>query len=460
MTELLDQCYDVLIRILEDVNPEDLAACAQTSKGFNDFIKKNTRLYKAQYLKNFDDPRQRPEHPEPVWVETLQRLVRCQKVLQSANNDLKRDEFEFVASTVDSLIATGSTDEFGNSRNQQLVAQLFQHITQNHDAFMCRSSLFERAGKPTQKPANDYESRQLSAKLHSLFGIPSSNVGRRVLSTHPYARSRIYDLRNYSDNTKWGPFRDDGSMRVDWEMIESLMIVLGYNSGLCCRMFLTRFRPPWAEPLEGVISERAQNKHDYWSTLLMEPDIPLESKDPYNVSGEWSRIVCFLDYNDLYHYNFTTEAMKVPSDKPRAALNTEEAIRHITMDIHVTEVNAPGRFDNSALPVVHFSGTSTSVDAAWDPNANSGIKGSVRLTSEGEVRWQTISVFHGGDERWRSEGIQVGGLRSQRGVVGTWFDKDYDPHGPAGPTAFWKIRDRSIDGSAEIEPEDDGNSRG
>jgi hypothetical protein len=27
-------------------------------------------------------------------------------------------------------------------------------------------------------------------------------------------------------------------------------------------------------------------------------------------------------------------------------------------------------------------------------------------------------------------------------VIGTWFDKDYDPNGPAGPTAFWKVCDR------------------
>jgi hypothetical protein len=56
MTELLDLCYDVLIRILEEINPEDLASCAQTSSGFNKFIKENTRLYKAQYLRNFVRP--------------------------------------------------------------------------------------------------------------------------------------------------------------------------------------------------------------------------------------------------------------------------------------------------------------------------------------------------------------------------------------------------------------------
>lgn len=75
------------------------------------------------------------------------------------------------------------------------------------------------------------------------------------------------------------------------------------------------------------------------------------------------------------------------------------------------------------------------------------------------------------EERWASEGIQVGGIRSARGVIGHWFDKyvlitpflqtrsfcfsceacsqnninihvrDHDIHGPAGPTAFWKTSD-------------------
>lgn len=53
MTELLDLCYDVLIRILEELNPSDLAACAATSSAFHEFIKRNKRLYKAHYLQNF-----------------------------------------------------------------------------------------------------------------------------------------------------------------------------------------------------------------------------------------------------------------------------------------------------------------------------------------------------------------------------------------------------------------------
>jgi hypothetical protein len=53
MTELLDLCYDVLMRILEEIEPEDLAACAQTSWSFNRFLKNNVRLHKAIYLRHY-----------------------------------------------------------------------------------------------------------------------------------------------------------------------------------------------------------------------------------------------------------------------------------------------------------------------------------------------------------------------------------------------------------------------
>ena len=70
--------------------------------------------------------------------------------------------------------------------------------------------------------------------------------------------------------------------------------------------------------------------------------------------------------------------------------------------------------------------------------------GTARTTPDGAIRWTTFSIFHG-EPRWRSEGIQVGGIRSARGILGNWFDKDYDRHGPAGPTAFWKVSDDIVE---------------
>ncbi|ORY04973.1 hypothetical protein BCR34DRAFT_572371 [Clohesyomyces aquaticus] len=436
MTELLDLCYDVLIRILEEVDPEDLATCAQTSWAFHNFIKGNQRLFKAHYLQNFDDPRRKQSDCDPNWAEELQKLVKCQQIMRSVDTDVKKSNFKFVASTVEQLILSASSDSEESLTKTQLH-DLFLR-SGNLDSFMFRSSLYERAGTASQTPASDEEDRQLSAKLHCLYGVPTGAIGRRSLSTHPYARSRVYDLRNYTDKTKWGPFRDDGSMRVDWEMLESIMIVLGYNSANTCQRFTHKFKLIWGSPFGGI--DRCGLIADYPASLPLELDIPLYLKDPYGVSGKWFRIVCFLDYTDLYAFNFGP--IQPPPDAPREPIQTEEAIRHIIMDFRVTRVVPAGQFDNPALPIVHFTGSSRSVDAAWDPNANSRMRGTVRLTPGGEVRWTTISVFYG-EERWRSEGIQVGGLRSKRGVTGTWFDKEFDPHGPAGPTSFWKVGERS-----------------
>jgi len=72
------------------------------------------------------------------------------------------------------------------------------------------------------------------------------------------------------------------------------MVILGYNSGLCCRRYLQRFQPPWSEPFEGVVVEKNSVLPDYPLTLVKEMEIPLDLKDPYGVSGVYSRIVCFL----------------------------------------------------------------------------------------------------------------------------------------------------------------------
>jgi hypothetical protein len=105
------------------------------------------------------------------------------------------------------------------------------------------------------------------------------------------------------------------------------------------------------------------------------------------------------DYNDLFIFNFGSES-RIPADQPRDPISTEEATRHIEMRLIVTKVEPSpdsvevnSRFLN--YPITHFTGTSRSVDASWDPNANSKIRGTVRMTPEGEVRWTTVSIFAG-----------------------------------------------------------------
>lgn len=232
---------------------------------------------------------------------------------------------------------------------------------------------------PAQRPH-----RQLTAKLHCLYGVAIDSV-RKDTSTapryslrsdstpiHPYARSLVYDLRQHTDHTLWGPFKNDGSQDVDWEKLEAIMVILNYNMRLSSEAH---------HVFEGMMNVQDKpfvgaSPHSFISPssdVPMEPALPLEARDPYNVTGTWMRVVCFLDYAELYDFNFDGDP--VPDDQPRHPIDTSEAIRLITMKIQVSKIEQPGEEDGQRLPVVHFIGHSSSMRPSFDPNANSKIKG-------------------------------------------------------------------------------------
>jgi hypothetical protein len=188
----------------------------------------------------------------------------------------------------------------------------------------------------------------------------------------PFACSKVYDLRQYTDKTKWGPFMDDDTGRTDWEKVEAIMIVLGSNLK---RLGLNAFpicKNFWDTPFAGVwpgsymalpVLEREEAEED-------------EAEDPYGISGTWLRVVCFLDYSDFFEFNFPPD-QDLPSNVPRRAIDYGEATRLILMKISVTKIEPPGPDDGQDLPVVYFKGVSKSLDDSWDENANSEIRGRI-----------------------------------------------------------------------------------
>ena len=265
--------------------------------------------------------------------------------------------------------------------------------TESEDAAALYSEFRERlseGNKTTLDPDDSSQRllRQLSAKLHCLYGVSVENVRKDTTAppryslrsdnapVHPYARSLVYDLRQHTDHTLWGPFLNDGSQNVDWEKIEAIMIVLDYN---------IRRSTEAQRSFEGMME--AHNKPFVGasprsfisppSSISLEPSLPLEARDPYNITGTWMRIVCFLDYSELYDFNFDSE--NVPDDEPRQPISTEEAIRLITMTLRVTKIEAPDEEDGQDLPVVHFTGIASSVRPSFDPNANSKTRGAYYL---------------------------------------------------------------------------------
>ena len=235
---------------------------------------------------------------------------------------------------------------------------------------------------------------QLSAKLHCLFGIPiqydevmypdSDGIIR------PYACSQVYDLRNYTDLSLWGPFMNQSTHEVDWEKLEAIMVVIGHNWRKFgrCREFLTCAL--FYKPFVGAMPNSYVSIALPWP--LRQPASSAKIDDPYGITGTWLRIVCFLNYQDLFDYNFEQE---VPDDQPRPPLDMDEATRFIIAELRATKVEPPGKSDSQELPVVHFSGLSRSTHGPWDVNAHSSIRGTVRMTKDGYVRWTTFSIYDG-----------------------------------------------------------------
>ena len=226
-----------------------------------------------------------------------------------------------------------------------------------------------------------------------------------IRDVHPWARSRVYDLRRYNQRNMWGPFMEDGSQRIDWEKVQAIMIILAFNHRMYTEKrgpigtdFLglptspsraagaggsknvsstrTHLLKPWEELFSGIAAD------SYVSTPLtgkIKPPLhpELDALDPYGVTGTWLRIVCFLDYNDLYRFNFERNA-SIPANQERDPITTREAYRLIRLQLHVTNVEEREGVDQDGkplLPIVHFDGTSRSTFMAWDPNANSRIRG-------------------------------------------------------------------------------------
>ncbi|KAH8718950.1 hypothetical protein HC256_003574 [Beauveria bassiana] len=467
MTQLTGLPAELLHQIFSWLDPRDLGALPRVCLVLNNHVKGNWKLCQDVYLNHLDKPQ---NNNNIDWEQALHDFVRLKlicdrpaasdKVQKASISRKNESELPFVHKTVTDLLDRASSRGYTNdnsnthsaSRNADFLRQLFGSSESTRAAFLERSFLFERvrcerplafprsgnndAGAAAAAAAAAAETHQRSARLHCLYGAPILNVGRlRSTRTYPFACSTVYDMRGHTERTGWGPFRDDGSGKVDWEKVEAVMVVLGYN--IQSKRFVSKlFSDVWNTPFSGSWSQ------SFMQTPALSPahePSSLELSDPYGVTGTWYRVVCFLDYNDFFNYNFPM-GDPFPENLPRPGISVGEATRLIILKLHITRIEPPGPEDGQALPVVHFAGDSRLLDDGWDANGASELKGTVRLTKEGEVRWTSTSIYNG-EERWKSEGIQVGGVRSARGVLGFWFDSEYDAHGPVGPTAIWKASD-------------------
>ncbi len=125
----------------------------------------------------------------------------------------------------------------------------------------------------------------MAAKLHCLYGMAILKCVRtRSSRMYPFACSKVYDLRQYTDKTRWGPFMNDDSDRIDWEKVEAILLVLRSNirsKGLDGFPVFANF---WSTPFAGTWP------NSYVPMPLYRELGSLDMDDPYGVSGTWIRV--------------------------------------------------------------------------------------------------------------------------------------------------------------------------
>jgi hypothetical protein len=458
MAELPLLCDELLHLIFVNVDPSDLAHLSATCRRLYSFVWRNNLLWKTQFLQNYDDPRRpgpgaRPGDVHFDWEAQLKAMTKLDKILESPARDAKEANRRFVCINAIWLARNASRS---SSKNVAFLSHYFRSPKERWDhsderryarrtgmsiisgpvprlkenlniEVFLRSSLLFNVARGASPSKQDPELLDLSAQLACLYGAEPDlrrarsedlrdAIGPR-LPSHCFARSEVYDLRFYTPENKWGPWRvENGSLAVDWHRVQCLLIVVAYNFRL-----VEGLRDPsagnfWTAPFEGVQTD----SYDYnerpsrslyltdW-TPLQEPSPPPELFDPYGVSGSWERFICFLDYPDFARFNFPRYPQYLSGRRP--PLDTREAVRGLVIALEVVQVVPPGPKDSKDLPVVHFHGTTRASQDA-DPNATSRLTGeqlsggwavkpliaavgTVRMTPNGDVRWSSLSIFNG-----------------------------------------------------------------
>jgi len=117
------------------------------------------------------------------------------------------------------------------------------------------------------------------------------------------SRCLVYDLRNYHVANLWGPYLDG---KVNWTHMDSIINVITSNLREQPSEYIPR-------PPTGIKAIRPYSAPgDYTGS------------DWAGVEGTWRRYVCFMDYRDLFAFNFSDS-----HDGPRdpSFLTTEVSAR-------------------------------------------------------------------------------------------------------------------------------------
>ncbi|TFK36787.1 hypothetical protein BDQ12DRAFT_736537 [Crucibulum laeve] len=419
-------------RILAFCHPWDVAAFSRASRlAYNlVYLPIDQYLWRQLFIALFDHPTEVLNARREAGLPTTSTVIDWRSGLTS------RLHAELIAS-----------DDFAPQPKRQYALGIFAsalqeaapptttHLSSLHASAPPSKTLLwlERimqASRILENTVSSTDANMLQAHLRAICTASIQDSGNNhtlayAMQRRSESRSYVYDLRNYGSDNTWGPYLVDGS--INWIHVENLVNVILMN--------LRELPERWAStrPPLGLQATRPHSAPGTYSC-----------KDWAGVEGKWRRYVCFMDYRDLFAFNYSDLA-----DGPRHPQFFEdprfrEATRLMEFKLHIIPMQSSRayRFATSGemtshdpYPPLYFSGSSKGV------NGNEAIvEGFVRMGKDGKVHWQFMTIYDSSPQ-WSSTGIQIGDTGSAMGVVGVWTTVAHDQDDPVGPFWLWKVEE-------------------
>ncbi|KAJ4499139.1 hypothetical protein C8R41DRAFT_915787 [Lentinula lateritia] len=433
VANLLSIPPEIIHHILVFCQPTDVATFAKVCRISFDLVYSGNDqfLWRELFLNNYDDPRKAiqtlvvDEAPaEPLnWKDVLQRRTEAELVARRAQNveshERRRALETFVTAALQALPAIKNSEEKEQpSSNLQWLDRVLRET--------------HMLSQPVLLTDSDSETTQLRSRLRAYVSLthdPSDEEEstKVVAARRIESRCFVYDIRNYKPITHWGPFLANGF--VNWQHIEHLGNVVLTN--------LRELPGSWATTVPSLGLENTQ--------AFSAPG-PCSDIDWAGVEGTWRRYVCFMDYRDLFAFNYSNVAHGPRNAEFFRDARFREATRLIEIKLYLVSRSqlrfytpSPDLEDlKTRYPTLFFCGVSRGVSGN-----EAKVEGNVCIGIDGTIRWTFYDLIQGAvhdlSTLWCSKGVQLGGIASAAGIVGSWSTSVHDQGDPVGPFWLWKV---------------------
>ncbi|KAI6014718.1 hypothetical protein BKA83DRAFT_4087848 [Pisolithus microcarpus] len=496
MAHIIDLPLELLEHILYMLDPLDVSRVAQASRLFRRIVYLTPdyqRFWRGLYLAEpLDDPRDtvtylgsprlramssatssamrsqiNASNVNPAssaelcdidWQGELQRIIRARTIVRNPHL-CRKGEWTEVLRTLLDLATTLPPVPFAESectsRNVAWVLRLLQDgafldiesMTDDQDdqasRHMCEEAVERggrsqgmmtrrRGGRDSQTPAYQRpyltaEESQMLARLHTWVGLTRRDVTRP--EARFASRAYVYNLRNFGYQNAFAPLMLDGTMRADWKCMRALAHAYGMK---------------WIEMEKeeaGDYSDRTMdmdtNNEQYSCPLslpfcqsVIPPGMNLDMESDWaGVEGLWYVGYSFFDHREFLIYNYSSQNGPLDTSVFEGD-NVPEMHASVTMYFRVIGIEPDP--DHPTRPRINYAG---------EHDSEFSVIGYVKLTPDDQIRWHYVGG-NGDQPVWNCDGIGLGGVRSQAGVLGVWSTVFHDSEDPVGP--LWMRRQQFI----------------